>query len=112
VRATKGSIIGFGSSSYTRGRANYALYSSSKAALVNMTQAIADEEPDVRINIVNPERTKTPMRVNAFGDEEGVTMLTAEEVAIATIRSLLSSETGSVFDVKITADQASVGIKS
>ncbi|MEN9740582.1 MAG: hypothetical protein RLZ72_848, partial [Actinomycetota bacterium] len=39
VRATKGSIIGFGSSSYTRGRANYALYSSSKAALVNMTQA-------------------------------------------------------------------------
>jgi 2-C-methyl-D-erythritol 4-phosphate cytidylyltransferase len=77
-----------------------------------MTQAIADEEPDVRINIVNPERTKTPMRVNAFGNEEGVTMLTAEEVAIATIRSLLSSETGSVFDVKITADQASVGIKS
>jgi 2-C-methyl-D-erythritol 4-phosphate cytidylyltransferase len=112
VRKTHGSIIGFGSSSYTRGRANYALYSSSKAALVNMTQAIADEEPDVRINIVNPERTKTPMRVNAFGDEDGVTMLTAEEVAIATIRSLLSSETGSVFDVKITADQASVGIKS
>lgn len=112
VRKTKGTIIGFGSSSYTRGRANYALYSSSKAALVNMTQAIADEEQDVRINIVNPERTKTPMRVNAFGDEDGVTMLTAEEVAIATIRSLLSSETGSVFDVKITADQASVGIKS
>ena len=64
------------------------------------------------MNIVNPERTKTPMRVNAFGDEAGVTMLTAEEVAIATIRSLLSKETGSVFDVKITADQASVGIKS
>ena len=112
VRETKGSIIGFGSSSYTRGRANYALYSSAKAALVNMTQAIADEEPDVRINIVNPERTKTPMRINAFGDEAGVTMLTADEVAIATIRSLLSRETGSVFDVKITADETSVGITS
>ncbi|MFM6967989.1 MAG: 2-C-methyl-D-erythritol 4-phosphate cytidylyltransferase [Microbacteriaceae bacterium] len=112
VREAKGAIIGFASSSYTRGRANYALYSSSKAALVNMTQAIADEEPDVRINIVNPERTKTPMRVNAFGDEAGVPMLTAEEVAIATIRSLLTSETGSVFDVKLTADTASLGIKS
>lgn len=77
-----------------------------------MTQAIADEEPDVRINIVNPERTKTPMRINAFGDEAGVTMLTADEVAIATIRSLLSRETGSVFDVKITADETSVGITS
>ena len=112
VRETKGAIIGFGSSSYTRGRANYALYSSSKAALVNMTQAIADEETDVRINIINPERTKTPMRVNAFGDEEGVAMLSAEAVAIATLRSLLSNETGSVFDVKINADQKSVGIKS
>jgi len=112
VRKSHGSILGFGSSSYTRGRANYALYSASKAALVNMTQAIADEEPDVRINIVNPERTKTPMRINAFGDETGVTMLTADEVAIATIRSLLSRETGSVFDVKITADEASVGITS
>jgi 2-C-methyl-D-erythritol 4-phosphate cytidylyltransferase len=112
VREARGTILGFGSSSYTRGRANYALYSSSKAALVNMTQAIADEEPDLRINIINPERTKTPMRVNAFGDEDGVPMLSAAEVAIATIRSLLSSETGSVFDVKITADTAALGIKS
>ena len=112
VREARGTILGFGSSSYTRGRANYALYSSSKAALVNMTQAIADEEPDLRINIINPERTKTPMRVNAFGDEDGVPMLSAAEVAIATIRSLLSSETGSVFDVKITADTGSLGIKS
>jgi 2-C-methyl-D-erythritol 4-phosphate cytidylyltransferase len=112
VREARGTILGFGSSSYTRGRANYALYSSSKAALVNMTQAIADEEPDLRINIINPERTKTPMRVNAFGDEDGVPMLSAAEVAIATIRSLLSSETGSVFDIKITADTAALGIKS
>jgi 2-C-methyl-D-erythritol 4-phosphate cytidylyltransferase len=77
-----------------------------------MTQAIADEEPDLRINIINPERTKTPMRVSAFGDETGVPMLTATDVAIATIRSLLTSETGSVFDVKLTADTASLGIKS
>lgn len=112
VRETKGTILGFASSSYTRGRANYALYSSSKAALVNMTQAIADEEPNVRINIINPERTKTPMRVNAFGDETGVPMLTATDVAIATIRSLLSSETGSVFDVKLAADTGSLGIMS
>lgn len=112
VRETNGAIVGFASSSYTRGRANYALYSASKAALVNMTQAIADEEPNVRINIVNPERTKTPMRVNAFGDEAGVPMLTAAEVARATIQSLLTSETGSVFDVKLTADTASFGIRS
>lgn len=112
LRANNGVILGFGSSSYSRGRANYALYSSSKAALVNFTQAIAEEEPQVRINIVSPERTKTPMRVNAFGDEAGVSMLTADDVALETLRTLLADETGSVIDVKLGADEGSMGISS
>lgn len=110
LRGSHGVILGFGSSSYSRGRSNYALYSASKAALVNFTQAIAEEEPDIRINVVSPERTKTPMRVNAFGDEAGVSMLSAEDVALETLRALVSDETGSVIDVKIVADEASMGI--
>ena len=43
IKNTKGQILHFTSSSYTRGRANYALYSSSKAAVVNFVQAIAEE---------------------------------------------------------------------
>ena len=40
---TKGSMLLFTSSSYTRGRSGYSLYSSAKAAIVNLTQALADE---------------------------------------------------------------------
>lgn len=105
LRQSKGSILGFGSSSSMRGRPNYALYSASKAALVNFTQAIAEEESNVRVNLVSPERTKTPMRVNSFGEEEGVNMLSAVEVAKQTLRTLLLDVSGSVFDVKITFDE-------
>ena len=38
-----GSLLLFTSSSYTRGRSGYSLYSSAKAAIVNLTQALADE---------------------------------------------------------------------
>ena len=43
LAASKGSLLLFTSSSYTRGRSGYALYSSAKAAVVNLTQALADE---------------------------------------------------------------------
>jgi len=100
---TKGQLLLFTSSSYTRGRENYSLYSSSKAATVNLTQALAEEwyREGVRINCINPERTATPMRVKAFGEEDPAKLLKAEKVALASIDALLSDLTGQVFDVRI-----------
>src|SRR3569833_3764378 len=43
LRASKGQLLLYTSSSYTRGRAGYSLYSSATAATVNLTQALADE---------------------------------------------------------------------
>jgi NAD(P)-dependent dehydrogenase (short-subunit alcohol dehydrogenase family) len=40
---SRGRLLFFTSSSYTRGRAGYNMYSSTKAAVVNLTQALADE---------------------------------------------------------------------
>ena len=66
------------------------------------SQAIAQEwEPfGIAVNCINPERTKTPMRVKNFGTEPENTLLSAEKVAIATIQSLVSEFTGQVIDVK------------
>jgi 2-C-methyl-D-erythritol 4-phosphate cytidylyltransferase len=102
LRQTRGQLLLYTSSSYTRGRAGYALYSSSKAAVVNLTQALADEwsEDGVRVNCVNPERTATPMRTRAFGDEPSHTLLQAETVALASIDVLISGLTGHVIDVR------------
>ncbi|MGL5811037.1 MAG: SDR family NAD(P)-dependent oxidoreductase, partial [Nocardioides sp.] len=102
LAAQRGSFLLFTSSSYTRGRSGYSLYSSAKAATVNLTQALADEwaEHGVRVNCVNPERTSTPMRTQAFGIEPPGTLLDSATVARISLDVLLSNETGHIYDVR------------
>lgn len=99
---SRGKLIFFTSSSYTRGRAFYSIYSSTKAAIVNFVQAIAQEwdTDGIAVNCINPERTKTPMRVKNFGTEPDDTLLKSETVARATVATLLTDYTGQVIDVR------------
>ena len=102
LKESKGKLIFFTSSSYTRGRAFYSIYSSTKAAIVNFVQAIAQEWESfgISVNCINPERTKTPMRVHNFGIEPEDSLLSSETVAMATVQSLLTEFTGQVIDIK------------
>ena len=102
LKQTHGQLIFFTSSSYTRGRAFYSIYSSTKAAIVNFVQAVSQEweTAGIRVNCINPERTKTPMRVKNFGVEPDDTLLRSEVVADVTVRCLLADYTGQVIDVK------------
>lgn len=104
LRRSGGHLVLFTSSSYTRGRADYALYSSTKSAVVNLAQALADEWSDagIRVNVVNPERTRTPMRLQAFGPEDEGTLLRGETVASTVLDVLASDMTGHVVDVRRT----------
>ncbi len=103
LAATRGHLLLYTSSSYTRGRAGYSLYSSTKAAVVNLTQALADEwsEIGVKVNCVNPERTQTPMRLRAFGAEQPGTLLSPMAVALTSVDVLVSELTGHVIDVRL-----------
>jgi 2-C-methyl-D-erythritol 4-phosphate cytidylyltransferase len=117
LRETRGQLLFFTSSSYTRGRADYSIYSSTKAAVVNLTQALADEWSPlgVRVNCINPERTATPMRTKAFGKEPPESLLSSHEVARTSLDVLLSPLTGQVIDVRRLdpgAASASGGIAS
>ena len=102
LQKTMGGILLFTSSSYTRGRALYSTYSSTKAGIVNLTQALAEElNPDkIRINVINPERTATPMRLKAFGEEPEGSLLSAEKAGEMSLKTLLSDLTGQVIDIK------------
>ena len=102
LRQTQGSMLFFTSSSYTRGRGGYSLYSSGKAAVVNLVQALADEwaADGVRINCINPERTATPMRTKAFGEEPPDSLLKSEEVARSSLDVLISPDTGQIIDIR------------
>ena len=102
-RETRGSLLLFTSSSYTRGRSGYSLYSSAKAAVVNLTQALADEWADagVRVNCVNPERTGTPYA------DQGLRRRSRPARCCPRRRSprqsldvLLSGQTGHIIDIR------------
>lgn len=100
--SSAGMLLNFTSSSYTRGRAYYALYSSTNAAIVNFTQALAEEweQDGIRVNCINPERTATPMRTANFGVEPSGLLLDAKDVAYTSLRVLLSEKTGIIVDVR------------
>jgi 2-C-methyl-D-erythritol 4-phosphate cytidylyltransferase len=102
LKQSKGQLLLYTSSSYTRGRAFYSIYSSTKAAAVNFAQALSQEweKAKIRVNVINPERTKTPMRIKNFGNEPDETLLSADKVAEISIKTLLSDFTGQIIDVK------------
>ena len=103
LEKSHGQMVFYTSSSYTRGRMDYSIYSSTKCATVNFVQALAEEWAtfNIRVNCINPERTKTPMRVKNFGIEPDNTLLKSMDVAIVSAKLLLSDVTGQVIDVKI-----------
>lgn len=100
LQQTAGELLLFASSSYTRGRALYSTYSSAKAGIVNLMQALSEELDNVRVNVINPARTKTPMRYRAFGKEPENSLLSPEYVAEMALKVLLSDITGQVIDVR------------
>lgn len=102
LKETQGSLVLFTSSSYTRGRASYSIYSSTKAAVTNFVQAVAEEtyEDKIRINVMNPERTDTPMRRKNFGYEPKETLCPSKKVAEETLRTLMADFTGQIVDVR------------
>lgn len=105
LKESQGVLLFYTSSSYTRGRMNYTIYSSTKCATVNFVQALAEEwyPFNIRVNCINPERTKTPMRIKNFGVEDDATLLNSIDVAIVSAKVLTSPLTGQVVDVKLKA---------
>jgi ribitol-5-phosphate 2-dehydrogenase (NADP+) / D-ribitol-5-phosphate cytidylyltransferase len=98
---THGALLLFTSSSYTRGRSLYSIYSSTKAAVVNLVQALSEEwlPSHIRVNCICPERTLTPMRITNFGLEDPDTLLKPEKVARISIATCFSNLNGEVIDI-------------
>lgn len=95
------SILNIASTSCYRGRKGYAVYSAAKAAVVNLTQGLAEEHPDMRINALIPGRVETPMRSQNFPNESAETLLQPEAVAKQVISILKDAQlTGSLIEVR------------
>lgn len=76
IPGNSGSIINVVSSVGLQGRASWGAYAVSKAAVINLTETIADEVASygVRVNCVNPGGTRTALREEAFPKEDPATL--------------------------------------
>lgn len=69
LRAARGSVVNISSIHALITKSQFALYASSKGALVSMTRALAIElAPDIRVNAIIPAATDTPMLRAGFED--------------------------------------------
>jgi ribitol-5-phosphate 2-dehydrogenase (NADP+) / D-ribitol-5-phosphate cytidylyltransferase len=96
-----GHIINVASSAHLKGRKNHSIYSSSKAALVNFTEALAEEKEDLFVNAVIPSRTNTYMRRSFFKNDNLNELLPPETVAIQIVELLKTQETARLVEIKL-----------
>ena len=94
-----GDIVNISSSSYSYGRKDFGIYSSSKSAVVNFTQSLALELTNLKVNTIVPQRTNTQMRQLFFKNEEN--LLSPNVVAKEIIKILKQNFTGNIFEIKI-----------
>lgn len=108
-QAETASIIATSSGVGRRGRALWGAYAASKHALEGLMQVLADElggVSNVRINSLNPGRTRTRMRAQAYPAEDPATLPAPEDIAPFFTR-LLSGRDGFHGEaLEIARDQA------
>jgi len=96
-----GHIINIASSSYYRGREEISVYAAAKAAIVNFSQGLAQERPDLIVNVAAPCRTDTQMRKEHFPEEDPSSLLSATEVAEAIVDLLRQNRSfASVMEIR------------
>jgi len=96
LKESAGSLLFFSSSSYTRGRAGYAIYSATKAAIANLTQGLSEEwAPDgIRVNCIVPGRTDTEMRASNFEGEAQESLFNPYHIALSAMRVVFGNTSG------------------
>ncbi|MES2199371.1 MAG: D-ribitol-5-phosphate cytidylyltransferase [Chlamydiota bacterium] len=96
-----GHIINVASSSYSRGRKEYPVYSAAKAAVVNFTQALAEARPELYVNVIVPQRTNTLLRRANFPNEDQSSLLHPQEIAEKIAQLLHSTKvSGAILEVR------------
>jgi 2-C-methyl-D-erythritol 4-phosphate cytidylyltransferase len=98
LEQTQGSLLFFASSSYTRGRAGSAVYSATKAAIVNLTQGLCEEWADdgIRVNCIVPGRTDTDMRTSNFVSENQSSLLNPYQVGLTAVKTICDAKNGQI----------------
>ena len=97
-----GNVVYVGSSSAMKGRANFPLYSASKAALNNFTESMAERNQanNIRFNCVNPGQTLTEMLAQVNLPPDPARALSVEHVARVIISYCDTHQTGQIVNIR------------
>lgn len=82
-KSADASIVFTSSGVGRRGRAYWGAYAVSKFGIEGLSQTVADEldqYPNVRVNCINPGKTRTTMRAAAYPGEDPATLLAPHEI--------------------------------
>lgn len=98
---TKGYLMFTSSSSYSLGREGTAVYSATKAALVNLTNSLSIELHQMGISVicVVPPRCDTPMRKSAFGKEPPGSLASPDYIAGKILPHIKNPVTGNIVEI-------------
>lgn len=91
LQAGKGDIINVASTAGLKGAAKMSAYGASKAAVINMTEALMQEvrKQNIRVSLVNPSTIATEMTLNAnFTDGNPERVLQPEDLAFLIVNHL------------------------
>lgn len=82
ISSNSGSIINVVSGVGVKGRATWGAYAVSKAAVLNLTEVVAEEVAryQIRVNAINPGPTRTMMRAEAAPKEDPETLPAPEDI--------------------------------
>ena len=94
-----GSIINVSSSSGIIGRPGWVAYSISKAGLITLTEALAQELNNVTVNCICPGRCDTELRRKIFPNDVKHLLLQPEEVAEKILELIMSGKTGLIVEI-------------
>jgi 2-C-methyl-D-erythritol 4-phosphate cytidylyltransferase len=102
LKESKGSLLFFSSSSYTRGRSGSVVYSATKSAIVNLTQGLSEEwaSEGIKVNCIIPSRTDTDMRQKNFKEESQDSLSNPYKIAIAGAKTISKSLFGQIIRVQ------------
>jgi len=105
-RSTDASVVFTSSSVGRRGRAYWGAYAVSKFAIEGLSQVVADElsgTTHVRVNAINPGRTRTAMRRAAYPAEDAASVPPPEKITgayVALLGPASRGVTGQSFDAQ------------
>jgi NAD(P)-dependent dehydrogenase (short-subunit alcohol dehydrogenase family) len=88
LRASRGTIVNVTSDAAVEGYEGWGGYGSSKAALEQLTNVLASEEPGLRVYRFDPGDMRTEMHQDAFPGED-ISDLPAPETVVPALRRLL-----------------------